>query len=69
MDLKTWLQVFRFLFQLSVFGFVAPFVLAILGFGGEAFAQAGWAYSMLSLPFVVANGLFYYSIKKSLNKR
>ncbi len=62
--MTTWHKVCRFLFLISILAFLIPFALAMLGYGVEAFAQAGWVYSMLASPFVLATGLLVLASKK-----
>ncbi len=62
--MTTWHKVCRFLFLLSILAFCLPFGLAAIGYGGEGFAQAGWVYSMLAAPFVLATGLLVLASKK-----
>lgn len=49
---------------LSSAAFVGPFILAGLGYGGEAFAQGGWVYSLMAFPFVLSFGLLFMVSKK-----
>ncbi|MES2966256.1 MAG: hypothetical protein V4668_00545 [Patescibacteria group bacterium] len=56
-------KAFRVLFLLSILAFITPFGLAAVGYGGDAFAQGGWVYSMLAAPFVLATGLFVLASK------
>ncbi len=44
----------------SIVAFFLPFLLAFVGYGGEAFAQAGWVYSLMVLPFIVLFWLLRY---------
>lgn len=62
--MTTWHKICRFLFILSIVAFSIPFGLVAIGYGGEGFAQAGWVYSMLVTPFILATGLLVLASKK-----
>jgi len=53
-------QIVKVGFIVSIVSFFIPFFLAMIGYGGEAFAQAGWVYSLMASPFIVFFLLLMY---------